>query len=125
MRRSALPLVLVLALLVLPLGGCLDDSVGAHRALDLELTVENGTVQVGDSVVVRVEGEGQSLGELTVSWGDGAFDMVELMNAVEFGRRKAHLYEAAGSYQIEASLTTFGGETVIESASIDVVEGGS
>jgi len=75
----------------------------ATGTLSAEVSVTPDSVLVGESVLVRLDATGQSLYSMRLDLGDGQVDSTGVVGS-KFGATRTHVYGAAGTRTITATL---------------------
>jgi hypothetical protein len=92
-----------------------------------ELTADRTVAEVGDSIEFNLQGTGQLLAGIAITYGDGAADTVAAEGAVSAGMRRKHAYSEAGTYVAIGTVvdgTNLGLEVASDSVTVQITDPG-
>lgn len=102
MPGSLLRRVLLFAFVAAVLTACTSAELTFGGPLDVQVS-SNSPVAVSDSLRLEYDVSGRSLLGLVVQWGDSQVDTVLFAGAQSAGGRTFHLYDSAGTYDLQAT----------------------
>ena len=90
--------------LVGTLGACSSTTTDTGNPHTVELTADRTAAQVGDSIEFNLQGTGQLLAGMALTYGDGTGDTLAAEGAISAGMRRKHAYSESGTYVVVGSV---------------------
>ncbi len=115
-RRTAL----TLSILLVALTGCEQGILTDPGPLTVSIEQTTGELRVDATVVFEVNARGGGLERLVTRYGDGSADTTAAFGATSVGRTAEHIYQEAGTYEAEAWIFTFAGDSLADRVTVTI-----